>query len=955
MLRLQIICLLICLALPIALRSQAVSPDSLLKQCKATDSLEFALKVAQEAAEVFLEKNQPDSWAEAHICACRKLADRRKFEEAAIWMGKASATLPKLSNKASARFFMWYGYALSNSGQYQKATGVYEKAREEYTKAGPKSPDMAQFVIKPLANAYTRLGDYERSAYLLEEAMNISKTAGRNDLAALFYSDYGVAKVALGQAGEAINAYHAGLALEGVSPSTQVLLEINLGSSLTTKGEFVAARRVLESALKAEDTLLRAGALLGLGDLFARQKKHLEAEKYYLRTIRLYQKFYSSPYRREIGKVYCALSETFTEAGNTEKALGYAQQALQCVIPGFQDKDPRKNPLAEQYYQENTISEALSAKGNAWRKSYARTRNVADLREAVVCYDAALAMETYMLRTYDLESSQLSRLDYQYALVESALETAWQLYQVEGNLIWLEKAFEFAEKSRATLLQAGMQEASARSDLAISHEYTRRENYLKQQITEAEQELLELQQEELPEGDPAVIKAKGQLLRLRDSLSSFVRDLEKAFPDYYRLKYASLLAAPADIQALLAPDQALLEYFAGENALFIFVISRDKVDMRRVELPEGFSLEASVDSLRRGIYEYPLAPSGSDAKSRGIGWYKQLYLRHARQLYTLLWEPVAGLLPRRVLISPDGFLGYLPFEALLTKDASPETGYENMSYLIQNHIISYQYSGTLFLSFSQRRPSLAPAFALIAAPSYAGVANPENVTRGSLGPLPYSKDEAQFVRNYTSAQLRQGSDATRNDFMERAARYRLLHFTGHGIMNERNPRFSYLAFTAPGDSAAQGHLYLADLYRLQLDADMVVLSACETGIGKLYRGEGISSVARGFIQAGARSVITTLWSVNDKSSAELMNRFYELLAQGLSKDEALQQARLSVITRQAKSPFYWAGFVAVGDMGPVAFPNPWALWIWVAAGVVAVAGGAFLISRRERERRRRRG
>jgi CHAT domain-containing protein len=164
------------------------------------------------------------------------------------------------------------------------------------------------------------------------------------------------------------------------------------------------------------------------------------------------------------------------------------------------------------------------------------------------------------------------------------------------------------------------------------------------------------------------------------------------------------------------------------------------------------------------------------------------------------------------------------------------------------------------------------------------------------------------------------SDATEQKFYDVAGDYRMVHLSTHGVADARQGDYSYLAFAEQKDSIENEFLYVRDIYNTQLNADLVFLSACETAQGELQRGEGIISLARAFAYAGAKSIITTLWQVDDAATKDISIEFYKNLKKGLTKDFALRQAKLRHIksARSAqKHPFFWAAMIGIGDMGVV--------------------------------------
>ncbi|NJL75556.1 MAG: CHAT domain-containing protein [Saprospiraceae bacterium] len=187
-----------------------------------------------------------------------------------------------------------------------------------------------------------------------------------------------------------------------------------------------------------------------------------------------------------------------------------------------------------------------------------------------------------------------------------------------------------------------------------------------------------------------------------------------------------------------------------------------------------------------------------------------------------------------------------------------------------------------------------------------------------------------------------GEKATVSAFEQQAPFYKIIHLATHGKANDEVGDYAYLAFTEVFDSLDNEKLYNRDLYHLNLNADMVVLSACETGIGELRLGEGIISLARGFSYAGAKSIITTLWSVDDETTQKLMTQFYTHLKVGMAKDAALRQAKIDFLNTNSSlkaHPFYWATFIPIGDTQPIEPPSNFFIWMW---GLVLMVVGALV-------------
>lgn len=192
--------------------------------------------------------------------------------------------------------------------------------------------------------------------------------------------------------------------------------------------------------------------------------------------------------------------------------------------------------------------------------------------------------------------------------------------------------------------------------------------------------------------------------------------------------------------------------------------------------------------------------------------------------------------------------------------------------------------------------------------------------RGSLIPLNWAEKEVVGISEMMNGETYCHGRATEKIFKAKAPSAGILHIATHAVVNDGNPMFSKLVFAADSNSNEDGYLNTYELYDMKLNASMVVLSACNTGYGKLVRGEGIMSLARGFMYAGCPSIVMSLWSVDDQSTSLLMRHFYKGLVNGQSKDEALRQAKLDFLKNadEVKSnPFYWSGMIFIGDISPI--------------------------------------
>jgi CHAT domain-containing protein len=366
----------------------------------------------------------------------------------------------------------------------------------------------------------------------------------------------------------------------------------------------------------------------------------------------------------------------------------------------------------------------------------------------------------------------------------------------------------------------------------------------------------------------------------------------------------------------------LLEYSLGDSASYLFALTGREIRLHR--LPPRDAIEAEVRRLRAALAK----PSASGDST---------LVRSARALYLQCLAPVRDLLPaaRQVILVPDGALQFLPFEVLLEEDppAPPhmagqrEAYFASLSYAFRKSEVNYGPSSTVLaiLATQPRRPDTRGFFGIgdpvFSAPGMDSAGSAGGT--GSLSPLPQTGLEVESIAGFFPPAERTvllGMDARESSIaaLGDLGRFRILHFATHGLVDERRPERSSLALSYPRDPSEDGYLQAAEIYRLHLGAELVVLSACETGVGRMVRGEGVLGLPRAFLYAGASSVLVSLWSVSDRSTAELMTEFYRtLMREDKSPGQALRSAQRELRAKPGYShPFYWAPFILIGPPTP---------------------------------------
>jgi CHAT domain-containing protein len=568
----------------------------------------------------------------------------------------------------------------------------------------------------------------------------------------------------------------------------------------------------------------------------------------------------------------------------------------------------------------------------------------------------------YLLNTVALQEDKTTILKELLVIYGQAQELCMAIYDKSKDKAYLEKGFYFSEQYKSMLVKDALKEQEALSFGGIDE--ARRKAYLdlKMEIGELNKELMS-EQVSFPVNEEEVKELSNTILQKNKELDQVYKGLEDDFAQYAALKNSKLNVGIQMVQNELLDDRsALLEYSMTDKYYYLYIITKNSA--KCIEI-------ASVDSLHAVLA--PFIGVMVTAKEETL----EEYMTKGFTTYQLLMQKALESLPEninRLVIVPDGKLHNLPFDVLPYKVGEELNDFSQVPYLLNKYIVSYSYTAAL-LKENKARQTNKNNLLLAVAADYGDGAKPKvnelrsgrtAQIRNALAPLPFAREEVEKLKGIFEGNFFFDAEANEAKFKENASKYAVIHLAMHGLADSKNPALSGLAFTENMDEEEDNILYLHEINNLNLNSELVVLSACETGIGSFEAGAGVMSVARSFMYAGSASVIMTLWPVNDQATQIIMEDFYALLQEGEAKDVALRKAKLDYIKnvgdlKIAAHPVLWGPYIQLGDDQAIVIQEneeyvqeeaakESSNWLWYGLGALGllVIGGLFAFSRKKK-------
>src|SRR6266511_1575565 len=841
------------------------------------------------------------------------------------------------------------GETLNNIGLVYRSLGETQKALEKYNEALPirravgdrKGEAQTLYNIGAL---YYRLGDMQKALEKNNESLLIQRAIGDRRGEANTLSNIGIVYEALREPQKALEKFNEALLLsrELGDRSGEAITLTNIGGVYRELGDMQKALEKYNEALPIFRALgfrrEEATTLSSIGLIYHSLRETQKALEIYNEALPISQatgdRFTEGLILHNIGMAYNSLGEAqkaldkFNEALSIRGAIGARSEEAQTLLGIAQVEQKRGNLTLARQSLEQAVGIIESLRANISGQG---------------------------LRAFFFASRQ--------EIYQSYIDVLMQMHKQNPAAAFDSLALEISERARARSLLELLKESRADIRQGGDSSLLERERSLRRQINEkAAAEVRLLSRKHTPEEAAAAAKEIAAITTEYEELQGQIRARS---PRYAALTQPQPLGLAEIQQLVLDPDTLLLEYSLGDDASHLFLVSQTSLTSHR--LPKRAEIEAAARRVREMLTAPQPQPGDTEAKRQArVKEAGETYWKQAAELSRMLLGPVASQLGRkRLAIVADGALQYIPFAALPAPSPGNDEGQnsraEPQPLFVGHEIVSLPSASTLATlrrETAGRKPA-EKSLAVLADPVFTdddtrvrrdvGKVGAKEKTRSAdsdemdivslqmsrsgretgvigaeagFGRLLSTRREAGAISALVPERERMQAldfEASRTTALRpELGEYRIVHFATHGMLNNIHPELSgiVLSLVDKEGQPQDGFLRLQDIYNLKLPAELVVLSACQTGLGKEIKGEGLIGLTRGFMYAGAPRIVASLWKLDERATSELMKRFYQgmLGPEALRPAGALRQAQLSIWKqKQWREPYYWAAFVLQGE------------------------------------------
>ena len=597
---------------------------------------------------------------------------------------------------------------------------------------------------------------------------------------------------------------------------------------------------------------------------------------------------------------------------NADEAIALNQQGLWELSNGWEATSIGDNPSPSEVFYEDWSVEIILNKVRRIQQKAELNPNLDLLHSGIASINAADALLDESRASFLTTSAKIDLGNKGHNIYSKGVDLCYELGNQE------QQAFHYLEKDKGLVLLEALHSGKRIHDVMIPDSISSR----LQRISTKVAELQALQNQFINNDRYTEIGA--QIFDLEQERKEIKSRIEELYPLVSRISDQGKTMTLIQMQSELAENEVVYEYMYTDEFLYIIKIGSSSSKLYRAANQD---YQKELDALLDMISDEEIAINKSNSPEI---W--ELYQENAYHLFQQLLPDFDG---ENLLIIPDGKLNYLPFELLLTAPKSQEQiNYSLLPYLIKLSTIKYAFSTSLH--FAQVQIEKEDQETLLAvAPSYPLSPTGFLASRAGFSSLAHTEKEATIISELMNGDLQIGFDATVERFKETVENYKVLHLAMHAYTHDKDPMLSGMVFS---ESKTDNILHAHELYNMNIPSELVVLSACNTGLGQYSEGEGVMSLGRAFRHAGTENVVMSLWQANDASTSDVMTSFYENLDKGMPKAQALREAKLNYLASSNNVfPYFWSPFVLLGDDEPLELSGSGSTMIWVVLGIVVLA------------------
>jgi len=838
--------------------------------------------------------------------------------------------------------------AYNNLGLVKKSIGLYSEALEYYNKSENLATGDRRYLVDLVdiynnkSRIYTFWRSFPTAIEYLEQVSRIYHSIDNPDTELLLkisraYLNLGIVYYESGNYIKALDNLEESLRLKVKHKLPEIeLTYLNLAKTYAKIKDFNKADDFFRKSINSMKSQFGEN-YYRMAEIFFDYGLFLRTTGNYDESIIINHKALSIC-RKNYGEKHPYVSQSLRNLGdyhlqisNYDSALYYYQRSLISIVYNFSETDINKNPSLDSVIFNVELLKTFRKKAEtlellASQKTESKIK-ISILSKSLETVDLALQLIDRIRNDYLTEESRMYLAENEKETYFSAVHVAGSLYELTGESSYIGRMYRIACKAKAAVLRNEITENELLSASGIPDSLNEKQTSLSANIAAYNNLILEESQKTNPDSSKLSLW-KDALFDMNREMENVSEEINSKYPAIRELLQKTEPLTLDDIQKHLHSNETIVDYLLsnqyreGKRALYTFIISGKSIDFRLSFIDSLFMQNAEI------IMDHGMPHHYEDEFRKYTGALDFMY----KNLIEPVEETFAG---NRLIIIPDEEIAWLPFEAFV-KDvpARDQADYGQLQYLIRDYTFSYSYSSSLAFSSSKRSGRAGvKVFAFL--PDYGS----NNISAEVSGELPGAEKEIGSISGRFRGKRYTAGEATESNFRIAVREPAIFHLAMHSVADTVNSKYSWLAFDTGTDTLEDGRLYNYEISLMRIKSPMVVLSACNSGTGTLYHGEGLMSIARSFILAGASSVVRTSWEINDETSAKIIAGFYNNLSRGMHKNEALRRAKLDYLANSSPSlsdPWYWAAYEVLGDNTPVAGNKKWMIILIVTILAVVI-------------------